>query len=378
MLGPNLMLIYRDELSNLPPLMSAAVNLAQAGFNVKVICGSIREDAMSLFARYNICWEVWRQGGRFGNANRSWSRLEKIIDVYAFKRWASRTLKEIPSGTVLWVGSGDTAIYIGSRLYRSKYILQLHELYDEFPLRRYCIGRAARNALEVVVPDDCRAAIARVWFSLQKTPTVIPNRPHLALFDMASGLSLGGEELSGDPGSIKRILYQGHIDEKARDLRCVARAINSLGHPWVFELVGRDFGSLSTLRVLCARVKYHGFMAAPQHLSVTERAYIGLVAYNYTSLNNIFCAPNKIWEYTYFGVPLLCNDVPGLRRIIESHQCGVCVDFDDESAVRDAIQEIHSNYDYYSAKSRVFFLSGDPTRVFESIREKCERGVLGQ
>lgn len=30
------------------------------------------------------------------------------------------------------------------------------------------------------------------------------------------------------------------------------------------------------------------------------------------SLNNIYCAPNKIWEYSRFGLAMVGNDIPGL------------------------------------------------------------------
>ncbi|KAA6307134.1 hypothetical protein EZS27_041199, partial [termite gut metagenome] len=42
---------------------------------------------------------------------------------------------------------------------------------------------------------------------------------------------------------------------------------------------------------------------------------IGIVSYAFDDLNHVFCAPNKTWEYTGFGIPMLGNNAPGHLKI---------------------------------------------------------------
>ena len=362
----DVLVIYRDELSNLPPLLSAILSLADAGLSLKVIVGSASGVAATLLEEHHIPWTTWSGHTGPGRRTPGGSVAQRGWDVLAFQYRIWRAIDSLLVPPVMWIGSGDTALFMGPRLLGAKYVLHLHELYDQFPVRRRILGPIARRALKIIVPEECRAAIARVWFKLPQTPTVVPNRPHVALFNAAT--KEGSEKQHcGSVQTSKTILYQGHIDQKERDLRAVARAVARLDVEWKLDLIGRDYGSLESLKEICPRVRYHGFFEAPSHLTVTATGYIGIVAYNYTSLNNIFCAPNKVWEYSYFGLPLLCNDVPALRRVIDVFGCGICVDFDDEYALEEAIRRIDSDYQRYSNNSYVFFNSGEASEVYASL-----------
>ena len=81
--------------------------------------------------------------------------------------------------------------------------------------------------------------------------------------------------------------------------------------------------------------------------------------YDFVVLNAIFCAPNKTWEYTGFGIPVLCHDIPGLRYTIGQYKAGVCADMDDTEAIKAAITEMDSNYEEYSQNAIAFYVSFD-------------------
>jgi glycosyltransferase involved in cell wall biosynthesis len=44
----------------------------------------------------------------------------------------------------------------------------------------------------------------------------------------------------------------------------------------------------------------------------------------------------KIFEYMAYGIPVLASDLPGLRRIVETEGCGLCVDPDEPRAAAEA------------------------------------------
>ena len=73
-------------------------------------------------------------------------------------------------------------------------------------------------------------------------------------------------------------------------------------------------------------------------------------------LNDAFCAPNKIYEYSAFGKPILGNNIPGLK-ILEYKEFGAIVDEQDTESVISAIKHIESEYESYSKNGFAFFES---------------------
>ena len=72
---------------------------------------------------------------------------------------------------------------------------------------------------------------------------------------------------------------------------------------------------------------------------MTSHAYIGAVTYTRTSFNHLFCAPNKIWEYSGAAVPMISDDLPGLQ-VVAAGGAGVCVDFQDSKALMSSLLHI--------------------------------------
>ncbi len=46
-------------------------------------------------------------------------------------------------------------------------------------------------------------------------------------------------------------------------------------------------------------------------------------------LNHEYCLPNKIFEYTMAGLPLIVNALPEMKRFVEENNIGISVDFND-------------------------------------------------
>ena len=89
-------------------------------------------------------------------------------------------------------------------------------------------------------------------------------------------------------------------------------------------------------------------------MEVTSHAKIGLVFYDDFSLNQAFCAPNKIYEYSGFGIPMLANKIPGLENTVGKFNAGKCIDFESEQLM-EAIKEIDGNYERYSVNALALY-----------------------
>ncbi|NQT17523.1 MAG: hypothetical protein HQ582_32510 [Planctomycetes bacterium] len=131
-------------------------------------------------------------------------------------------------------------------------------------------------------------------------------------------------------------------------------------------VMGRDRdGQMDRLFKLCSRIVHVPFISPPIHLEVTSHAHIGIVGYNFDCLNSLFCAPNKIWEYAGFGVPMLCRDNPGLIYTVEAAKAGVCVGFEDRGGIVQGLRLLESQYKEFSKSARSFFESFD---ILEAVR----------
>lgn len=78
--------------------------------------------------------------------------------------------------------------------------------------------------------------------------------------------------------------------------------------------------------------------------SVYAKIDIGLILYKDIDLNFRYCAPNKLYEYWSYGIPVLAGDLPGLRDVFSySNVGGRLIDFEDQHAIEQAIEEFINN-----------------------------------
>ena len=85
-------------------------------------------------------------------------------------------------------------------------------------------------------------------------------------------------------------------------------------------------------------------------------------------INPIYCAPNKIYEYTKFSKPIICNDIPALRSVVDRYKCGGIVEqpMTPESITK-AILDIEKNYDELKEGAMSFYNSVDIYDIISDI-----------
>lgn len=280
-------------------------------------------------------------------------RVRKGLNVStAFHKEAERLIAETPHN-LLWVIHEETAIEFKKCLQGKRYILSLYELNDHRRDFLEKIKPVIQNAQEVIVPEYNRACILRVWMGLITTPTVVPNKPlnHPRTRNIPNSYSA---QLEGK----KVVLYQGYIN-RSRNLDKVCEAVKDMPGYCIVLMGKGDTSYINELKQKYPQIIHISFIAPPEHLYVTSWAHIAIVKYDFVVLNAIFCAPNKTWEYTGFGIPVLCHDIPGLRYTIGQYKAGVCTDMDDTESVKAAITEIDSNYEESSQNAIAFYESFD-------------------
>ncbi len=78
---------------------------------------------------------------------------------------------------------------------------------------------------------------------------------------------------------------------------------------------------------------------------ILKKHHIGYICYDTKGLNNIYCEPNKIYDYTFHRLPLISFYHPKLYFIFERYQIGISSD-----NIVEALNEIVKNYNDYQER----------------------------
>jgi glycosyltransferase involved in cell wall biosynthesis len=174
---------------------------------------------------------------------------------------------------------------------------------------------------------------------------------------------------------ITTILYMGGIGPE-RPLEPILEAIADKKE-YRLVVMGRQSGYLQKLQSKYpGQFDYLGAFRPPEHIQIASHADIGLLMYvsvnQNLGLNALFCAPNKLYEYTGQGLPVIANDIPGLRFPVETNQIGVVVDFSKKEAICQALEKIGRDYRGFAARAKVFYNQLDVNAIIFKILEQLQ------
>ncbi len=357
------LIICKGNPSFIAPVLNVVLGLSKLYGSVEFICGDISKDSEAFLL--GECKNLTIENLKLQSRGTS-----KILSIYSFRKKVFQILNN-RQHDLLWIATGDTAISLGSKLRAFRFVFCLLELYDNVPFYEFLLRRLSRYAHKIVTAEYNRSAILRVRWKLKNTPYVLPNKPYFKpRIEESDHTAVNGplvqrvkEEISKGK---KVILYQGIIT-RYRRLDTVAKAIFEEDSRFVFLIVGKDFDYIDALKEINPNIIHIPFIDAPLHLEITKLADIGIVVYDFIDLNNIYCAPNKIWEYAMFSKPMLCNDIPGLKYTVEHYKAGICTDFNCVNAVRGTMDRIFADYDEYASNAGAFYNSIDLDSIIKDI-----------
>lgn len=177
----------------------------------------------------------------------------------------------------------------------------------------------ARKADLVICANEPRAEIFQEYARLRLKPTVIRNIP-----DESQEPPLPAVER--DPG---RILYQGDIS-RGRRLDVLLEALSHLEPSHTLVLAGGG-PALDTLRTMASaaglqdRVQFLGRVPRSELPELMAGSAVGVLSYPARDLNNVYCAPNKVFEYARAELPMVAVGSEHLRSLVEGPQLGIAL-----------------------------------------------------
>jgi glycosyltransferase involved in cell wall biosynthesis len=274
--------------------------------------------------------------------------------------------KVYKKGDIVWVLHEYTLMHMGNVLGNIPYFLTMYELHPDIFKKKSKLKKMVKNASKVIVPEYARSAIVQACAGLADLPYVIPNKPY----------EFNEADIYLENNPLEKIVKQVHDKKKLiilysgiflreRKLDTILEAVNDLKDKYEMVLAGRESDYLKELLIKYPDVKYLGFTVPPKHLSIIKLADIGILTYvaDSGSINPVFCAPNKIWEYAKYGIPMLCNDIPGLKYTVEYYRTGYCCDINSVNDIKEKLNNIYYNYEEFSKNAKTYYESIDVEKL---------------
>ena len=179
------------------------------------------------------------------------------------------------------------------------------------------------------------------------------------------------------PERARIILYAGFIAEWAM---CEEMARAALGWPQnrILVLHTHGYNEQSYLEKISkyegAQVKISREPVSYEELpSLLASADIGIALYRDLgkNFNLLGSASGKLSHYLKSGLPVIANNYPSIREIINRYNCGICID--DVSQIAGAVEKIINNYDVMHQNAFVcyednYMLSKHFNKVLERLK----------
>ena len=366
-----------NDIATLPPTQNLVRVLLSLGFRVNLIGNNL---ACLTADIHDHCHYQGFELPRLVGKTFMSRQIHKVRIHFAAIKFIRAYMED---SDYLWTTSMETIAAVGKEVVKYKNIMQLLELAEcartVHNLIKIPLDNIAKRSWKVVTVEINRAYIQKIWWNLSKTPFVLPNKPFsLEYGEVPPELNVAINRMKSEK---KKIIYYLGVICSDRDFINFAKNIQK-SDDYVFYFAGRIVSSDSKKVVETLEKKYGavylGMFNPPTHLALLQYAYIGLLPYKpvkmlpYSELNALYCAPNKIWEYAGFGVPMVGSDVLGLRLPFEQWNIGCCCDVNDEDSIRQAIDYVDAHHEEMSQNCYKFYDSVDLNKIVAEILEDDE------
>lgn len=210
---------------------------------------------------------------------------------------------------------------------------------------------AIKNADMVICASEARSIIMSKHYQMDKPPLPIENISELPYVSDEFTVSLEQKynsffEKKGLTLVYAGVLYAGRkIDELIKVVK------NTPNSKLLIIGDGPDMDNLKRIanENIPERVCFTGSIPYNYLAVLLKKCDIGYISYATDTLNNLYCAPNKIYEYASVELPMIANENPTIEKFFKCYGIG-CINQDLESSFR----TVSDNIDLYKKKCNEF------------------------
>ena len=382
-----IIIITENDLVKYPPMQSMLQVLHELGKSVIFVGYCSDTQTQSRFESLGISFVELRS---IYGAN----VLSRFNNNRLYRRKLSQTLNclNIEFDDIIIYDYTDAIYYTYDLINKYRYIVLFYEFINperswkyRMLYHSYDIVSFLKGASGVIHCEYNRAQITKGLYNLDRLPFVLPNKPYidetLLLHDIPDDILNYLEQIKKKTKGKKIILYQGVFLSNERRLEEFCQALEYLPDDFILVAMGGGSGYYDLLKEQYEsdRAIFVPFIKPPYHQLITQLAYIGVLSYFPLDntfagvINPLFCAPNKIFEYSKYSIPMISNDLPGLKNTFENYKCGMVIrDPFLPEQIKDVILEITKNYQTFSDGALHYYNSVDIKQIISDILIEVE------
>lgn len=388
-----IILIPKDDIIKYPPTLSLINVLLKLGKDVECVGRYSDETGRKQLESQGVKFvDIFREikdSSRYRIVN--WLTIIKRMKQYekAMKHYFYSA--NISDDDIVWIIYSNSIAHLQPYIEKYNYVLQFYE-FENFAIDgksrllypSYDVYRFLDNAKALVHCEYNRAVITNGLYGIDKHFYILPNKPYELERDGEPQLP---DDISNVIVDVKKktdgkrvVLYQGIFDSSERRLEEFCEAMELLPENYVFIAMGGRGGYFEEIKKKYEsdRVIFIPFIRPPHHLQITKLASIGVLTYhpaakNYVDvINPLYCAPNKIFEFGKFGIPMIANDVPGLRMIFNEYHCGETISCPQTpEKIAETILKMDAQYEEMSNSAHAYYESVDVKAIVKDVLEKA-------
>ena len=195
----------------------------------------------------------------------------------------------------------------------------------------------------VITQNDCRADILERERGSRVTPLIVHNyKPIHAEHRQGGKLR---EKHGLKPGT-RVVLYEGMIVD-GRWLEFVAQSVTHMPEDVTLVMMGQEKMKWRTVHAkqIKAPLKSGRLIIAPPvpHDELPDYvadADVGVIIYDDSVRNNVFCEPGKLSDYIAVGVPVVAPNFPTIGPVVREFDIGRCFDGHSPEAIAATIMSV--------------------------------------
>lgn len=337
-------MIVMNNFSNDSRVLKEGVSASKAGFQVKIVALADDENKLPENDFFD--------GGEVKRLALVTKKLPKKLGFQLVKylEYMVRVVKECRNSQIIHCNDlRPLPIAIISKflsLGKTKILYDAHEFETERHSNINPVLHALVICLESICLKFCDSMITvsegialeyQKRYNIKK-PQIVMNSPYYQEHVNSNKLR---EALKIDK-TTKIVLYQGGLSP-GRGIELILDAFAAINRDDI-ALVIMGYGPLQSkiekISESSPNVFFHPAVSPSELLSYTSSADVGILLYPNSCLNHFYCLPNKFFEYTMAGLPVIVSDLYELRRFTDQYKLGIIISNVTAESVAEAVKTI--------------------------------------